>query len=180
MRRHAKWIAGLSVLLVFGLFSALRAETWVLKTLNLQPVSDANVALPTAAANVLSSPLSSAGSTAIGSTPLRPKSTRNCPRVVVAPSLSDNTATVCLAVVLYHQTGTTYTGETVAAIQTFTGTTAMTIDSGRFVTTDGYLTVPTLGCQSYDVRVLYISTGNVTWRSWPLGADTAASTTTDE
>lgn len=178
--RQARLVFLLAVLLVVGSLSALRAADWTLGSYKLITVSDTNIALTDAPAVVLSSPASGADSTAIGSTPVRPKSTRGCPRVVVSPTLSANGATVCLAVVLYHKTGSTYTGATVAAVQTFSGSVIPTIDSGRFTTTDGYLVAPTLGCQIYDVRVLAISAGNVTWRSWPLGADSAPSTTTDE
>lgn len=178
--RNARLTACLVVLLVFGAISALWAADWTLESYKLKAQSEANLALPSAPAVVLGSPISSPDASSITATPVRPRDTAGCPRVVVAPTLSDNTATACLAVVLYHKVSSTYSFGCIAAIQTFTGTTAMTSDSGRFTTTDFYLVVPTLGCQTYDVRLLAISAGSITWRSWRLGPDSAAAGTSSE
>jgi hypothetical protein len=171
----------LGVLIVFGSISALRASDWTIGIYKITPVAEVNIALTTAVSPALSSPLSSADSAAISDTvPLRSRSTRGCPRVILTPTLSDNTATVCLEVALYTNISGAYRYTGICHVATFTGMVRPTSDSGRFGVTDRYWSVPTMGAHVYDVRVGYISAGNVTWRGEPLGGDTGATTTTTD
>lgn len=142
---------------------------------------DSNKVLATAPANALGSPLSSADSSALD-TPIRPRQTFGNSKVIVAPSLSQFGATCCLKVIVYQRAaGKVDTYEAIAAVQTFTADCPSTETvGGRFTSRDGFLLAPTLGCQIYDVRVEAISGGNVTWRAWPLGSDTAPSSNANE
>lgn len=142
---------------------------------------DSNRVLMTAPANALGSPLSSADSSALD-TPIRPRQTLGNSKVIVSPSLSSFGATCCLKVILYQRAaGKIDTYETIAAVQTFTADCPSTDTiGGRFTSRDGFLLAPTLGCQVFDVRVEAISAGNVTWRAWPLGSDTAPSSNANE
>lgn len=105
-------------------------------------------------------------------TPLRPRRTQGDSKVVISPTFSVHGATACLEVVVYQRTSTTDIFATVAAVETVTATSLKTI-GGRYPTQAQWILAPTLGAQIFDVRVRSISSGNVTWRAWHLGADSA-------
>lgn len=162
-------VAAIAVILALGASIAWGEEVVEI----LQELNSAPAAVP-------ASPVSSPESTDL-STPVRPRLTRKAKRVIVAPTSSVANVTACIEVVVFQRVAGTTTYGTVATVQTITfGSTGETGSiSGRFPSYD-YLSAQTLGCQVYDVRLLYVSSGNVTWTSWTLGTNTVKAGTTDE
>jgi hypothetical protein len=136
-------------------------------------VTDQWASLTSAAASVNAANVSGADATDLG-TAVRPRATHGDPYVEISPSGSVQHATACFEVILYQRpTGsTTTTYQTIALVQTVTFDGMDTI-SGRYVGTQGNLEAKTLGCQVYDVRVRNVSSGNVNWYSWTVGASSA-------
>jgi len=171
MQRRFSWAAALALLILVG--GVALAASFV----------ETPDPLPSAPGYVMAANLSSADSPTITDTPIRPRSCEGCSKVVIVPTSSVSGATVTFLVVGYFRVSSTTTfavplrKETV----TFESSSGDNVKyGGRYTSVDGYMVVPTLGCQRYDTRAISISSGNVNWSSYKLGVGTAVAGTSSE
>lgn len=136
----------------------------------------------------------SAADTATFDSPIRPRLTKGMQHLCIAPTFSVSNATACLVIVQYQRTSSTDSFCGIASVVTFTAMSlpGQTVDSGRFAakplaanannlgTANTDFVVSIEACQTVDIRVQSISSGDVKWRAWMMGDKSRALPSTNE